>query len=50
MMSLSLSYIVVLNIKSANYCCIIRRVRKSECTTVMKNIDLTEKKVEHYET
>ena len=32
-----------LNIKSADYCCIIRGVSKTEAINLIQNIDLTEK-------
>ena len=47
MMSLNLSNIAILNIKSADYCCIISGISKSEDIILMQNIDFT-KKVEHY--
>ena len=40
---MNLSDITILNIKSADYCCIIRDISKSEAINLMKNIDLTEK-------
>ena len=33
----------MLNIKSADYCCIISGIRKNEATDLMQNTDLTEK-------
>ena len=47
MMSLNLSNIAILNIKSVDYCCIISEISKSEDIILMQNIDFT-KKVEHY--
>ena len=37
------SDIAFLNIKGANYPCIITSISKSESTNLMQNIDLTEK-------
>ena len=42
MMSMSLSNNVILNIKSADYPCIISSNSKSEVINLMQNIDLTE--------
>ena len=47
MMSVNLSDIAILNIKSADYCCIISGFSKSEAINLMQNIDLT-KKAGHY--
>ena len=33
----------ILNIKDADYCCIISRISKNEAINLMQNIDLTEK-------
>ena len=44
MMSMNLSNIAILNIKSDDYCCIISKIRKSEAINLMQNIDLTEGK------
>ena len=44
MMSMNLSGIAILNIKSADYCCIITRIGKSEAINLMQKINLTEKK------
>ena len=41
---MDLGDIAILNIKSADYCCIISAISKSEAINVMQNIDLTEKK------
>ena len=49
MMSMNLGDITVLSIKSANYRCVISRIRKSEAINLLPNIDLT-KKTEHYKT
>ena len=38
-----LSDIAILNIKGADYCCIISGISKSEAINLMQNIDLTEK-------
>ena len=46
-MSMNLSDIAILNIKSAHYRCIFSGISKSEAINVMENIDLSEKK-EHY--
>ena len=43
MMSMNLSDISILNIKSADYCCIISGISKSEVINLMQNTDLTEK-------
>ena len=43
MMSTKLSNIAALNIESANYCCIIRGISKSEAINLMQNADLTKK-------
>ena len=48
-MSVNLSDIAILNIKKADYGCIISEISKSEAIDLMQNIDLT-KKVEHYKT
>ena len=49
MMSMHLSDIAILSIKSTDYCCIISGISKSDAINVMQNIDLTEK-AEHYKT
>ena len=43
MMSMNLNDIAILNIKNANYLCIISRISKSEAINLMQNIDLTQK-------
>ena len=43
MMSMSLSDIAILNIKSDDCRCIISRISKIEAINLMRNIDLTEK-------
>ena len=43
---MNLSDIANLNIKSADYCCIISRIIKTEAINLIQNTDLT-KKVEH---
>ena len=48
-MSLNVRDIAILNIKSADYCCIISGISKSKAINLMQNIYLT-KKVEHYKT
>ena len=42
-MSMNLNDIAILNIKGADYRCIISRISKSEAIILMQNIDLTEK-------
>ena len=42
-MSMSITDIAILIIKSADYGCIISRITKSETINLMQNIDLTEK-------
>ena len=49
MVYMDLSNIAILNIKGADYCCIISRISKSEAINLMQNIDLT-KKAEKYKT
>ena len=44
MMDMNLTNIALLTIKSANYCCIISGISKSETINVLQNIDLIEKK------
>ena len=41
MMSINLSDIPILNIRSADCCCIIDGISKSEAINLMQNIDLT---------
>ena len=43
MMSMKLSNISILNIKSADYRCIISGISKRETINLMQNINLTEK-------
>ena len=43
MMSINLSVIAILNIKSADYCCINSGSSKNEAINLMQSIDLTEK-------
>ena len=43
MISMKLSDIAILNIKDANYCCIINRINKNVAINLMQNIDLTRK-------
>ena len=43
MMFMNLSDIAILNIKSANYRCIIRGISKNEAINLMQNADLTKK-------
>ena len=42
-MSINLSDIAILNIKNADYCCIISGISKNEAINLMQNADLTEK-------
>ena len=44
MMFMNLSDIAILNIKSANYCCIISGISKSEAINLMQDMGLNEKK------
>ena len=44
MLSMNLSDIAILNIKSADYCCIISGIGKNETINLMQNDDLTNKK------
>ena len=43
MMPMDISDIAILNIKGADYCCIIRGIGKSEAINLMQNIDLAKK-------
>ena len=43
MMSMNLNDIAILNIKSADYPCVINGISKSEAINLMQNIDLTAK-------
>ena len=49
MMSMNLHNIAILNIKGADYRCIISGISKPEAINLMQNADLT-KKAEHYNT
>ena len=49
MMSMNLSDVAILNIKSSDYCCISSRISKNMAVNLMQNADLT-KKAEHYKT
>ena len=40
---MNLSDVGILNIKCADYCCIISGISKSEAINLMQNTDLTEK-------
>ena len=42
MMSMNLSDISILNIKGANYSCIINGISKNEAINLLKNVNLTE--------
>ena len=46
MMSMNLSDIAILNIKNADYRCIIKEINKSETIKLLQNIDSIEKKSE----
>ena len=48
MMFMNLSDIAILNIYCVDNCCIISGISKSEAIDLMPNIDLSEKKAEHY--
>ena len=43
MMSIKLSDIAIINIKSFNYRCVISGISKSEAIKLLQNIDLAEK-------
>ena len=43
MMSISLSDIVILNIKGSYYCCIVSLISKNEVINILRNADLIEK-------
>ena len=43
MMPMNLSNIAILKIESADYCCIISVISKSEAINLKQNVDLTEK-------
>ena len=43
MMSMNLSDVAILNIKSSDYCCIISRISQSETIKLLQKIDLAEK-------
>ena len=43
-MSMNIRDIAVLKISSADYCCIVNRISKSEAINLIPNIDLSEKK------
>ena len=45
---MKLSDIAILNIKNADYRCIIKEINKSETIKLLQNIDSIEKKVKHY--
>ena len=47
---MNLSDIAILNIKGSDYCCIISLISKNKAKNLLKNADLTKKKVEHYKT
>ena len=47
MMSMNLSYIAILEIKNADYHCVITEISKSEAINLTQNIDLTEKPSRH---
>ena len=41
---MNLRDIAILNIKSADYCCIVSGISKKEAINLMQNIDLTDKR------
>ena len=43
MMSIKFSDIAILNIKNADYCCILSGISKNEAINLMENADLTKK-------
>ena len=43
MMSVNLSYIAILSIKGADYCCIISGINGNEAINLIQNADLTKK-------
>ena len=43
MMSMSLSYIAILNINGVDYCCIITRISKSEAVILLQKTDFNDK-------
>ena len=43
MMSMNLSDIAILSIKSADYCCVVSGISKIRAVDLMQNIDLTKK-------
>ena len=49
-MSINLSNIAILNIKSSDYRCIISLISKNEAVKLIQNADLIKKKAEHYKT
>ena len=50
LLSMNLSDIAILNIKSADYCCIISGIGKNETINLMQNADLTEKNEKKHKT
>ena len=44
LMSLNLNDVSILNINSANYCCIINRISKSNAANLLQNANLTEER------
>ena len=44
MISVNLSDIAYLNIKSSDYCCNISFISKNEAVKLLQNVDLTEKR------
>ena len=47
---MNLSNTAILNIKGCDYCCNISLTSKNKAINLLKNADLTKKKVEHYKT
>ena len=50
MMSMNLSDIVILNIKGADYCCIINEISKTEAINLLKKKLISLEKAKHYKT
>ena len=49
MISMNLSNITILNIHGVNYRCTVNGIDKSETVSLLQNIHLTNKKMDHYE-
>ena len=50
MISMNHSDIVILNIKGADYCCIINEISKTEAINLLKKMLIWLKKAKHYKT